>query len=137
VLNDVQFRITDFGTSNHSPEDYLDRLVGFALFTTDTPDGAPKLVPANEYDDIVAAVRTAQAAPYRNIAAMARAEKIRCGSYVYFSFLRPFAALAGVVDDLDWTVPRDLPAPLVELFSAMEGTNATVDDGAAYYSLFA
>ena len=26
---------TDFGTSNHTPEDYLDRLVGFGLYTTD------------------------------------------------------------------------------------------------------
>ena len=28
---------------------------------------------------------------YRNIAAMDRDEKIRCGAYVYFSFLKPFA----------------------------------------------
>ena len=35
VLDDVQSTYTDFGTSNHTPEDYLDRLVGFALYTTD------------------------------------------------------------------------------------------------------
>ena len=40
---------------------------------------------------------------------MSREEKIRCGAYVYFSFLRPFAAVAGIADELDWTVPRDLP----------------------------
>ena len=64
--------------------------------------------PLDELDGIVAAVRQAQSQHYRNIAAMARDEKIRCGAYVYFTFLRPFAEVAGVADDLDWTVPRDL-----------------------------
>ena len=36
---------------------------------------------------------------------MERREKIDAGAYVYFTFLRPFAELAGV--ELDWTVPRD------------------------------
>ena len=55
-------------------------------------------------------------------------EKIRCGAYVYFTFLRPFAEVAGVADDLDWTVPRDLPEPVVELISAMVGDNAAPPD---------
>ena len=84
----------------------------------------------------MAAVRTAQAAHYRAIAAMSRDEKIRCGAYVYFSFLKPFADLAGVGDELDWTVPRDLPAPWYQLFSAMEGQNQATDDAGDYYSLF-
>ena len=72
----------------------------------------------------MAAVRTAQAQHYRRIAAMTRDEKIRCGAYVYFTFLRPFAQEAGVADELDWTVPRDLPEVAYELLSAMEGDNA-------------
>ena len=64
---------------------------------------------------------------YRNIAAMTRDEKIRCGAYVYFTFLRPFAEEAGIADDLDWTVPRDLPEPAYELLSAIEGDNAAAD----------
>ena len=68
----------------------------------------------------VAAVRKAQSQHYRNIAAMSRDEKIRAGAYVYFTFLRPFAEEAGVADELDWTVPRDLPGPAYELFSAIE-----------------
>jgi hypothetical protein len=133
VLDDVEFTVTDFGTSNHTPEDYLDHVVGFGLFTTD--GGALQPVAADELDDIVAAVRTAQAAHYRNIAAMTREDKIRCGAYVYFSFLRPFALEAGVVDDIDWTVPRDLPGPAYELLSAIEGDNSGVDDDAPYYEL--
>ena len=38
------------------------------------------------------------AAHYRAITAMTRDEKIRCGAYVYFSFLRPFALEAGIAD---------------------------------------
>ncbi|MEO7428962.1 MAG: hypothetical protein ABIY48_06225, partial [Acidimicrobiales bacterium] len=34
VLEGVESTFTDFGTSNHTPEDYLDHLVGFALYTT-------------------------------------------------------------------------------------------------------
>jgi len=137
VLDGVESTFTDFGTSNHSPEDYLDRLVGFGLYTTDgLPPGELRPVPDEEHDGIISAVRRAQAQHYRNIAAMERDEKIRAGAYVYFSFLRPFAEVAGVADQLDWTVPRDLPAPLYELMSAMQGENAGVPADEAYYELY-
>jgi hypothetical protein len=137
VLEGVDSTFTDFGTSNHTPEDYLDHLVGFALYTTDgLPPGQLRLVPAAEYDAIVSAVRRAQAQHYRNIAAMTRDEKIRAGAYVYFTFLRPFAELAGVADELDWTVPRDLPEPVYQLMSAMQGENAGVPDDEDYYALY-
>lgn len=134
VLDGVESTITDFGTSNHTPEDYLDHLVGFGLYTTDDlPPGEVRLVPPEEYGDIVAAVRSAQAAHYRAIAGMSRDEKIRAGAYVYFTFLRPFAEVAGIADRLDWSVPRDLPEPVYALMSAMEGDNAGVDDEGPYY----
>lgn len=137
VLDDVESTFTDFGTSNHTPEDYLDRLVAFGLYTTDgLPPGELRPVDDGEHAEIVAAVRSAQAQHYRNIAAMERDEKIRAGAYVYFSFLRPFAAIAGVADQLDWTVPRDLPAPLYELMSAMQGDNAGIPDDEAYYDTY-
>jgi hypothetical protein len=137
VLDDVASTYTDFGTSNHTPEDYLDRLVRFGLYTTDgLPAGQLRPVPTDEHDGIVAAVRTAQAQHYRNIAAMTRDEKIRAGAYVYFSFLRPFAEEAGVADQLDWTVPRDLPDLAYELFSAIDGDGGGVPDDEAYYDLY-
>jgi hypothetical protein len=134
VLEDVDTTITDFGTSNHTPEDYLDHLVGFALYTTDgLPPGELRLVAPAEYPAIVGAVRTAQSQHYRNIAAMSRDEKIRAGAYVYFTFLRPFAEEAGIADQLDWSVPRDLPEPIYELMSAMQGENAQELGEGAYY----
>ena len=131
VLDDVSVKITDFGTANTTPEDYLDRLVGFGLFTTDGGDLQP--VPDEQIDVLLAAVRKAQAQLYRDIAAMDRDEKIRCGAYVYFSFLKPFADAAGIGDQLDWTVPRDTPEPLYQLLSATEGQNAGVPDEGDYY----
>ena len=113
VLDGVEIQATDFGSCNTTPEDYLDHLVGFGLFTTDTPDGSLAPVPLDELDELVTTVRSVQAQHYRAIAAMTRDEMIRCGAYVYFTFLRPFAEIAGVADELDWTVPRDVPAPLV------------------------
>ena len=56
---------------------------------------------------------------------------------MYFSFLRPFAEIAGVADELDWTVPRDVPEPLYQLFSAIQGENASVPDDGPYYDLYA
>jgi hypothetical protein len=138
VLDGVTIdRITDFGTSYTTPEDFLDQLVGFGLFTTDGGELAP--VDLSELDAIVARVRRAQSAHYRAIAAMTRDEKIRCGAYVYFSFLRPFAVEAGLsgpgtADALDWTVPRDIPEPLYQMVSAMEGDNGAPPDDGPYYS---
>jgi hypothetical protein len=135
VLDGVRIdRVTDFGTSYTTPEDYLDHLVAFGLFTTDgTVAGELRPVPPTALAEIAAAVRPAQSALYRAVAAMDRHEKIRCGAYVYFSFLRPFAAEAGMADDFDWSAPRDIPGPLYELVSVMEGDNTGVADDGPYY----
>ncbi|HEY2814307.1 MAG TPA: hypothetical protein VGJ03_12645 [Acidimicrobiales bacterium] len=134
VLDGVDFTVTDFGTSNHEPIDYLDHVVEFGLFTTDGgAHGELRAVPLDETDGIVAAVRTAQAQHYRRIAAMERDEKIRCGAYVYFSFLRPFAQEAGIADQLDWSVPRDLPDVAYQMLSAIEGDNSGAMDEGDYY----
>ena len=134
VLDGVSFRVTDFGTSNHTPEDYLDHVVGFSLCTTDgCAPNELRQVPLDELDALVTAVRAAQAQHYRRIATMTRDEKIRCGAYVYFTFLRPFAEEAGIADELDWTVPRDLPDVAYQLLSAIEGDNSAEMDEGPYY----
>lgn len=128
-------RVTDFGTSYTTPEDFLEHLVGFGLYTTDgEPPGRLRAVPLDEMAEIVRAVRGAQSAHYRNIAAMSRDDKIRAGAYVYFSFLRPFAIEAGIEDQFDWTTPRDIPPPIYDIVSAMEGDNAPTADDGPYYS---
>jgi hypothetical protein len=133
VLDGVDLQVNDWGTSITNPEDYLDHLVGFGLFTTDTPDRTLRPVDPTEIDDILAEVRTTQKQLYRSIAGMSRDEKIACGAYVYFTFPRPLAEEAGIADRLDWTVPRDTIGPLYDLLSPISGANDPVDLSVEYY----
>jgi hypothetical protein len=139
VLDGVDLKVNDWGTSITDPEDYLDRLVGFGLFTTDSPDRSLRPVDLAELDDIRAEVRTTQKQLYRSIAAMTRDEKIACGAYVYFTFPRPFAEEAGIAHRLDWSVPRDTLLPrdpigrLYDLLSPITGANDQTDLGVEYY----
>jgi hypothetical protein len=140
VLDDVDLAVNDWGTSITTPEDYLDHLVGFGLFTTD--GGSLRPVPEAEVEDILTEVRAAQRELYRSIAAMSRDEKIACGAYVYFTFPRPLAEAAGIADQLDWTVPRDSLIPrepigrLYDLISPLEGAgDAPATDGPYYAPL--
>jgi hypothetical protein len=103
VLDGVDLHVTDFGTSVTSPEDYLSHVVEFALF--DVGSGAARPIEDDGADALAVAAKAAQRRLYRTIAGMERRAKIDAGAYVYFTFLRPFAELAGVA--LDWTVPRD------------------------------
>lgn len=103
VLRDAELRVTDFGTSLTKPEDYWPRVESFAFF--DVSSGSPVVIGEGARADLAVAAKTAQKQLYRKIAGMERRAKIDAGAYVYFTFLRPFAELAGV--DADWTVPRD------------------------------
>ena len=113
VLEGVDLQVTDFGTSVTTPEDYLSNVVEFALF--DVSAGELRPIDDDGINALAAAAKSAQRALYRTIAGMERRAKIDAGAYVYFTFLRPFAELAGV--ELDWTVPRDSLDlyPLLEL----------------------
>jgi hypothetical protein len=134
VLDRVDLKVNDWGTSITHPEDYLDHLVGFGLFTTDTPDRSLRPVALTELDGIVAEIRKAQAQHYRNVAAMSRDEKIRCGAYVYFTFPRPFAEVAGVAGKIDWDVPKATTEHgWYDMIAPMEGGNAPPDPLETYY----
>lgn len=135
ILEGVDVKVNDWGTSITTPEDYLDHLVAYGLFTTDIVGGALRSVDLNELPAIGTAVKRTQAQHYRNVAAMDRDEKIRCGAYVYFTFLRPFAEIAGIADDLDWTVPRDTQGPLYTMLAAIDGTNSAPEEDVYYEPL--
>jgi len=130
VLNGVDLTVNDWGTSTTRPEDYLDRVERFGLFTTDDGNVAP--VPLAEMPAISAAVKQAQAKQYRLIAAMSRRERLNAGAYVYFTFLRPFADVAGVADALDWSLPN-ASLPVYEWLEPFEGTNEPPDPSLPYY----
>jgi hypothetical protein len=129
VLEGVDLRVTDFGTSVTTPEEYLSHVVEFGLFDI----GGGTLVPIDDTgaDALAVEAKRAQRALYRKIAGMERREKIDAGAYVYFTFLRPFAEYAGV--ELDWTVPRESLDlyPFLELIEG--GAEPMAMDPAVYY----
>ena len=133
VLRDAHLRVTDFGTSLTQPQDYWPCVDAFAFF--DVSSGSLVPIDGAQRDALAAAARSAQKQLYRNIAAMERRAKIDAGAYVYFTFLRPFAELAGI--DVDWTVPRDSTDlyPFLELVDGALGPppDAPVETPETYY----
>ena len=133
VLRDARLRVTDFGTSVTQPDDYWPRVDAFAFF--DASSGS--LVPLDhaQRDALAVAAKSAQKQLYRKIAGMERRAKIDAGAYVYFTFLRPYAELAGV--DVDWTVPRDSTDlyPFLELIDGAiaPAPDAPVETPETYY----
>lgn len=133
VLNETQLRVTDFGTALTQPDDYWPNVEAFAFF--DVASGALVPIDAAQRDALALAAKTAQKQLYRKIAGMERRAKIDAGAYVYFTFLRPFAELAGV--EVDWTVPRDSTDlyPFLELVDGAMAPppDAPVETPATYY----
>ena len=66
---------------------------------------------------------------------MSRRQKLDAGAYVYFSFARPFAELAGVAGELDWTVPRDTVGPLYDALEPFTPDAAPPDESDEPYYL--
>ncbi len=132
VLDGVDVSVSDFGTAVTTPEDYLHRVSAYALF--DVSDGTLRHLDGGAIDALAASSKDAQRAQYRRIASMERNAKIDAGAYVYFSFLRPFAVVAGVADQLDWTVPRDSLDlyPFLSLIEGMPDAPEIPDPGEYY-----
>lgn len=132
VLEGVNLRVTDWGTSLTDPDDYLPHVTAFGLY--DTQGGRLEPVDEAGADELAAAVKAAQKKLYRLIAGMERRDKINAGAYVYFSFVRPFAEAAGIGgDELDWSVPRDSLDlyPILEQFESSPG----ISEEGPYYPL--
>jgi hypothetical protein len=134
ILRDVDVRTTDFGTSLTRPEDYWSHVESFAFF--DVAGGTLSPISDTQRDALGAAAKAAQKQLYRTIAGMERAAKIDAGAYVYFTFLRPFAELAGV--ELDWTVPK-ASLDIYPFLSMIDGSatpppGTPVDTAETYYA---
>ena len=120
VLEGVELRVDDWGTSRTDPAEYLEHCVAFGLYDAGT--SAP--VPLGSLGDVAAAARSANRALYREIAAMTKRDKIVAGAEVYFGFLRPFAKEAGVDDRFDWGLPG-AAADILDILEPLEGFGGT------------
>ncbi len=120
---DITVKVNDWGTTVTDPVDYVGHVVAAGFF--DSTGGTLTPIPVRALDELRASVKRAQKDLYRLIAGMTRAEKIDAGAYVYFTFLRPFARVAGVEEELDWTVPRDS----LDLYEALSMIDKIPDEG--------
>ena len=135
VLDGVSIdRVTDFGTSYTTPEDYLDHLVAFGLFTTDgVAAGELRPVPPAALPEIAApsARHNRLLLPRRGRHGSPREHPLRRTS-TSRSCARSQPRPGGRRFRLG-AFPRDIPGPLYELVSAMEGDNTGVADDGPYY----
>ena len=135
VLDDVQSTFTDFGTSNHTPEDYLDRLVGFGLYTTDgararrAPPGARRRARRHRRRG---ADRPGAALPEHRGDGPRREDPRPAPTCTSASCGRSPRWRAWPTSS---TGPcrATCPSPLYQLMSAMQGENAGVPEDEAYY----
>jgi hypothetical protein len=100
---DLQFRISDIGTTFVNKNDYLDHMIGFSVYARDrwdTPAQDMRLLTDDEGAEITAASRSGLNALYRRIARMSRRDRIMAGVLVYTrEMMAPFARGAGVWDE--------------------------------------
>ena len=134
VLDDVRIdRVTDFGTSNTTPEDYLDRLVGFGLFTTDgeppgAAPGAARRARRHRGRRPTGAVRPLP--PDRGDGSP-REDPLRRLRLLH---VPPAVRRRGRRDRRGLDRAAGHPGSAYELLSAIEGDNAGVEDDGPYYA---
>ena len=100
----VRIEVGDTATSVCIPADPMVDLEAVGLFASD--DGVLTPIGFEELEMAAGAARSAHRSLYRQVAAWTWEEKMAAGAFSYFTTLRPFAVLAGVDSEVDWTVPR-------------------------------
>jgi hypothetical protein len=99
----VRIEVGDTATSVCIPADPMVDLEGVGLFASDR--GVLTPISLEQLGDAAGAARQAHRSLYRQVASWTWEEKMAAGALSYFSTLRPFAAVAGVDSQADWTVP--------------------------------
>jgi hypothetical protein len=99
----VRIEVGDTATSVCIPADPMIDLEAVGLFGSDNEVLNP--IGFEELEVAAAVARNAHKALYRQVAAWSWEEKMAAGAFSYFTTLRPFAVVAGVDREVDWTVP--------------------------------
>ncbi|TSE01123.1 hypothetical protein FOS14_05085 [Skermania sp. ID1734] len=104
----TEFEINDWGTTFTEPGPLLSAVDEAAVYGY-RADGSRELLPPESWPTIAAELSHCHMALYQRFAAMDRRERIFAATTMYTSGLRPFAALAGVTDRIDWSMsPKTL-----------------------------
>ena len=101
-----EFEINDWGTTFTEPDQLLAAVTEAAVFGW-TASGERKQLSVDEWVEVTTALSRTHMTLYQRFATMNREERIFAATRMYTSGLRPFAALAGVTDRIDWSFSPD------------------------------
>lgn len=105
----TSFEINDWGTTFTEPDQLL-AAVTEATVTGHHPDGRREVLPPEAWPDLTTELSRTHLELYQQFARMDRPERIWAATRMYTSGLRPFAATAGVLDQIDWSFSPDTTA---------------------------
>ena len=97
----TSFEINDWGTTFTEPDQLL-AAVTEATVLGHHPDGRREVLPPEAWPELTTDLSRTHMDLYQQFAGMDRAQRIWAATRMYTSGLRPFAAVAGVLDQIDW-----------------------------------
>jgi phosphohistidine swiveling domain-containing protein len=119
----TSFEINDWGTTFTEP-DQLFSSVSEAAVYGHAADGSRRRLSPAEWEEPIVGLGQAHVGLYRRFMEMDRRERIFSATRMYTHGLRPFAAVAGALDDVDWSFSPDAlalyPDPLDDDNTAAE-----------------
>ncbi|SNS35932.1 PEP-utilizing enzyme [Rhodococcoides kyotonense] len=109
------FEINDWGTTFTEPDQLLSEVTTVGV-VGHTESGERVNLAPDDWPALSADISRIHGELYQRFADMTREERIFAATTMYSWGLKPFAALAGVVDDIDWSISPDTlalyPGPL-------------------------
>lgn len=105
----TEFEINDWGTTFTEPDQLLSAVTE-ATVVGRRADGSSEVLGPERWAEVLADTSRAHMELYQGFADMGREERIFAATRMYTSGLRPFAALAGVTDRIDWAFSPDTTA---------------------------
>jgi hypothetical protein len=102
----TEFEINDWGTTFTEPDQLL-TAVTEATVVGHRPDGSSDVLGPGRWAEVLADLSRNHMQLYQGFADMDREQRIFSATRMYTSGLRPFAALAGVTDQIDWSFSPD------------------------------
>ncbi|SHL42840.1 PEP-utilising enzyme, mobile domain [Pseudonocardia thermophila] len=100
------FEINDWGTTFTEPDQLLSAVTE-ATVIGHRDDGTSELLGPDRWGELLADVSRNHMKLYEKFASMEREDRIFSATRMYTSGLRPFAAIAGVTDQIDWSFSPD------------------------------
>ena len=100
------FEINDWGTTFTEPDQLLAAVTDAAV-VGHTADGEQRVLDPGEWTSVTTELSRSHLAVYQQFADMDRRQRIFSATQMYTAGLRPFASVAGVTDQVDWSFSPD------------------------------